>query len=259
MKTICAHSYKGGTGKTTLCVNIAAEAARRGFNVGLFDIDLRAPSLTTLFNYEPDYYVNDYFKSTSTLDEILSDVAPVYDLQGNLLVAFSSPEIQVISKMVSKGGQLIHINMLKALLSAVKKLQGENRLDLLVWDSSPGIEPWSVNAIIAADITFIVLKPSRLDRLGTQRMLQGIYHQLPEEKLFYLVFNRFVPGSAAEPLQQPTNNNYDVMATIPCYCDHVIASDEEIFVLSRPEHPFSNEIRSLVDRLEDQIPLHKKE
>ncbi len=253
MRKIVLHSYKGGTGKTILSANIAAEAARRGFKVGLFDLDFRAPSLTTLFNYEPECFLNDYFKGTFTLDEILIDVSSVYDLKGRFFIAFSSPEIQVIRKMIAKSGTY-HIDMLRALLSAVRKLQEENKFDLLVFDSSPGIEPWSVNAIIAADITFIVLKPSLLDRIGTKRMLMGIYQQLPKDKSFYLIYNRFIAGTDVKSI-----GNYPVQATIPCYCDHVIAADEEIFVLTKPDHPFSQDIRKLVDNVDERFSLHPKE
>jgi MinD-like ATPase involved in chromosome partitioning or flagellar assembly len=257
LRTIVLHSYKGGTGKTILSANIAAEAARRGLRVGLFDLDLRAPSLSTLFNYEPERYVNDYFRGDITLNEAIIDLSPIFDLEGHLWVAFSSPEIQVIRRMIAKSGTY-HINMLKALLTATKKLQDESKLDLLVFDSSPGIEPWSVNAIIAADITFIVLKPSLLDRMGTQRMLQGIYQQLPKDKTFYLIFNRFVTGTNLEAIAN-AHVRATIYATIPCYCDHVIASDEEVFVLTKPEHPFSQDIKKLVDILDDQFSLRSKE
>jgi chromosome partitioning protein len=48
-KTFAFHSYKGGTGKTTLITNVAALYAKKGFNVGLLDFDLYAPSLASYF------------------------------------------------------------------------------------------------------------------------------------------------------------------------------------------------------------------
>ena len=48
-KIIAVHSYKGGTGKTSLSVNLAATYARRGKKVCLMDLDFRAPSLHALF------------------------------------------------------------------------------------------------------------------------------------------------------------------------------------------------------------------
>ncbi|MCX6644506.1 MAG: P-loop NTPase, partial [Candidatus Bathyarchaeota archaeon] len=44
-KIIAVHSYKGGTGKTLLSVNLAATLAKNGKKVCIFDLDFRAPSL----------------------------------------------------------------------------------------------------------------------------------------------------------------------------------------------------------------------
>ncbi|MFQ6130262.1 MAG: ParA family protein, partial [Candidatus Hadarchaeaceae archaeon] len=42
---IAVHSYKGGTGKTLVSMNLASIFSRQGKNVCLVDLDLRAPSL----------------------------------------------------------------------------------------------------------------------------------------------------------------------------------------------------------------------
>jgi len=46
---ITVHSYKGGTGKTLLSVNLAAMFADRGKKTCLLDLDFRAPSLCVIF------------------------------------------------------------------------------------------------------------------------------------------------------------------------------------------------------------------
>jgi chromosome partitioning protein len=56
-KSIVFHSYKGGTGKTTLAANYAALLARKGFRVFLLDLDVYAPSLQTYFEAEPDRWI----------------------------------------------------------------------------------------------------------------------------------------------------------------------------------------------------------
>ena len=45
-------SGKGGVGKSTIAVNIAAELARAGKRVGLLDVDLHGPSIPTLLGME---------------------------------------------------------------------------------------------------------------------------------------------------------------------------------------------------------------
>ena len=47
-KCIAFHSYKGGTGKTTLAGNFAAVLAKLGFRVCLLDLDVYAPSLQSV-------------------------------------------------------------------------------------------------------------------------------------------------------------------------------------------------------------------
>lgn len=44
-KKILVLSGKGGVGKSTVAVNIAADLARKGFRVGLLDVDLHGPSI----------------------------------------------------------------------------------------------------------------------------------------------------------------------------------------------------------------------
>lgn len=51
VKTIIAvASGKGGVGKSTICANIAAGLAQRGFKVGLVDADIYGPSIPIMFD-----------------------------------------------------------------------------------------------------------------------------------------------------------------------------------------------------------------
>lgn len=49
---IAVASGKGGVGKSTICANIAAGLAKRGFKVGLVDADIYGPSMPLMFDVE---------------------------------------------------------------------------------------------------------------------------------------------------------------------------------------------------------------
>ena len=64
-KIIAVHSYKGGTGKTLLSVNLAATFAKMGKKVCVFDLDFRAPSLFAILKTpNADFWLNDYLNNT---------------------------------------------------------------------------------------------------------------------------------------------------------------------------------------------------
>ena len=75
-KIIAVHSYKGGTGKTLLSVNLAATFAKQGKKVGIFDLDFRAPSLFAILKAEnSEVWFNDYLNNTSDVDKILINLS----------------------------------------------------------------------------------------------------------------------------------------------------------------------------------------
>jgi Mrp family chromosome partitioning ATPase/DUF971 family protein len=57
---IAVSSCKGGVGKSTMAAHLAVELARRGFKVGLADVDIHGPSIPSLFHlYNVSIYANE--------------------------------------------------------------------------------------------------------------------------------------------------------------------------------------------------------
>jgi MinD-like ATPase involved in chromosome partitioning or flagellar assembly len=78
-KCIAFHSYKGGTGKTTIASNFAVLLARKGYRVFLMDLDVYAPSLQAYFEKEPVKWINDFFWNNAQVDDVLVDLTHTID------------------------------------------------------------------------------------------------------------------------------------------------------------------------------------
>src|SRR5215467_14976092 len=82
-KCIAFHSYKGGTGKTTLAANFAASLAKKGYKVFLLDFDVYAPSLQSYFEVDPKKWINDFLFEKAELKEVVLDLTPLIKGSGN--------------------------------------------------------------------------------------------------------------------------------------------------------------------------------
>src|SRR6478736_3963418 len=80
---IAFHSYKGGTGKTTIASNLSAFLAKKGYNVCLLDLDVYAPSLQIYFEQEPKKWINDYLYSDARIDDVMTDLSFVTHKDSN--------------------------------------------------------------------------------------------------------------------------------------------------------------------------------
>ncbi|HET8794424.1 MAG TPA: P-loop NTPase, partial [Nitrososphaeraceae archaeon] len=73
-KCIAFHSYKGGTGKSTISSNISVLLVQRGYNVLLIDMDVYAPTLQTYFSQEPNYWINNFLFNTAEFESVIYDL-----------------------------------------------------------------------------------------------------------------------------------------------------------------------------------------
>jgi len=214
--SIAFHSYKGGTGKTTIACNFAAQLAKMGNRVGLLDLDIYAPSIQTYFEIEPKRWLNNYLNSSADLSDVIIDgrqfvysgkVNPDnYDLKekstnidgGNLWLGFSNPRSEEILQLETTGTSTAR-EILKKLILLKEKMLTDLRLDYLVIDTSPGIRTWSINALAVSDILLLTLKSGDIDSKGTKRLVEDIYDTFTRHgSKSYLLYNR-VQGYCMPP------------------------------------------------------------
>ncbi len=198
-RSIAFHSYKGGTGKTTIACNLAAMLSLKGYNVSLLDLDVYAPSLHAYFEYSPKKWINDLLFENSDLNEIMVDMTSTltrYEVSknkkvGRLLVGFSNPQKEEIYKLEgSIKTANANIQILRRFVQLREDLISDYESDYVILDTSPGIRYWSINSLAIADILFLTLKYGDLDIEGTIKMANDIYGSFTKfGSKSYLVLN----------------------------------------------------------------------
>jgi len=183
-RCIAFHSYKGGTGKTTIACNLAAMLSLKGYNVSLLDLDVYAPSLHAYFDHSPKKWINDLLFENSDLNEIMVDMSSVLTRytadkpkrMGRLLVGFTNPQKEEIYKLEgSIRTANSNIQLLRRFVQLREDLISDYGSDYVILDTSPGIRYWSINSLAIADILFLTLKFGDLDIEGTIKMANDIY------------------------------------------------------------------------------------
>jgi chromosome partitioning protein len=288
-KCIAFHSYKGGTGKTTLACNLAALLVKNGYNVCLLDFDVYAPSIQTYFGITPNYWVNDYLDSNATIKDIMIDLTDtVYDLikkndkdkieqdslKGHLWVAFASSNKEEVLKLEGGGSETSSTRKqrFRKFILLREKLVSDYKADYIIIDTSPGIRYWSINALALSEIILLTLKMGDLDIDGTKRIASNLYESFTHfGAKSFLLCNRVggycIPHTftiykdTAGVMKIKKDQEVDVTKTlskdigmeiissIPCYCDIQFSRKEFLSVLEIPDHPFTKKIEDLIKLL----------
>jgi chromosome partitioning protein len=286
-KCIALHSYKGGTGKSTISSNLSASLAKKGLTAVLLDVDVYAPSLQDYFQWQPKKSINDYLFENANIDEVIHDLSPVLNKfrsndgeqsdssKGKLLVAFSSTskdEIYKLDGAVRQEGS--KIQLLRKFLMLREEIVSKYNADFIIIDTSPGIRYWSINSLAIADTILLSLKLDGIDLKGTRLLAKEIYDSLTKlGTKSYLLLNRAagyclppnLAGEQTSATQEMYNNTVgnqskvisklnadigmDTILSIPCYCDIQFDSNEFLTALRYPNHPFAGKIDALIEKL----------
>ena len=278
-KCIAFHSYKGGTGKTTIASNCAALLAKRGSKVALLDLDVYAPSLYTYFEKEPKKWLNDYLQGDADVEEVMTDVTQTIHRYpggvadgGKLWIGMCNVKKEEIYKMESntmEGSK----SQLRRFILLREQLISNYEPDYIIIDTSPGIRYWSINALAVADALFLTLKMGEIDIDGTNRLAAEIYSSLTKYGArSFLLLNRVagycVPDFAAgngdddHTVKEGSHDiagllsgktGMEVISSIPCYCDIQFSRKEFLTVLTQPAHPFTRQVEKLIDAVQIKV------
>jgi ATP-binding protein involved in chromosome partitioning len=205
VKTILSASVKGGVGKTTVAVGVAQALQRKGFQVGILDLDYRAPCVPIVLNIED-----------GVLGRTENDAMVPVQVEG--LHVFSMAFIWPASKCVQVEDNDATDDVRQLLAPGV--IAWPN-LDYLVLDSPPtssGIVRVALERSEAAG-ALIVSHPSRVSRADTVRTLDLFAEkQVP---VFGLISNQGIDEHGQDRFDLQDQDIIDLAArySLPwCFC-----------------------------------------
>ena len=163
MRTIAVMNQKGGVGKPTTSVNLAAGLAAAGRRVCLIDLDPQAHASLHLGVEAPPGTpsLHDVMLGHRSLSEIRRQVAPsLWVVPGNIDLAGLEQEL---------AGEVGRETILRG---KIDELQGSCAPDYCLIDCPPSLGVLTVNALAGVREVFITLQPHFLALQGLSKLLE---------------------------------------------------------------------------------------
>jgi MinD-like ATPase involved in chromosome partitioning or flagellar assembly len=246
-KALAFHSYKGGTGKTTVVTNLAAIYAAQGLRVCVLDFDLYAPGLSTYFRKTSNVYLNSVLRGEETIEKVLLDVSDEIGVSGKLYLGLSSPRKDDINEIEIHHDTKWHLTAIRRFFAAKKTLFDKYQLDYLFLDTSPG-----------------TINDTNIE--GTKQMTTDIYDTLNRfGSQYYLLANKIPNGMASQSFSVSASDIQEwekelsssmeipVIGSIPCFCDIQFSRHEFLFAIKQPDHPFSIKMHDIAATIHEAI------
>ena len=169
MKIIAVYHNKGGVGKTTSVVNLAAAISKKGKRVLVIDLDSQANTTfaTGLIKFDDEQF--DDIKDSNILHVLQSE--DFYQISEVARASqFSNPEIHVVPSHITLMNYEDELNRLDysrmILIQKLKKV--EDQYDIVLIDTPPSLNLYARIALIASDYLII---PSDLKPFANQGLI----------------------------------------------------------------------------------------
>ena len=168
MPAIAIVNQKGGVGKTTLTLGLAASAMERGIRTLVVDLDPQGNSSTGLGVWNPEKSVADAIDADreGAIIDVICGSSWQHDIHGAPAVAASSQRLSLTEPQLAAdpiGSQ----DRLQRALTGIEH-------ELVLIDCPPSLGLLTVNGLFAADRALVVTEPGAWSTDGVGRMFQTV-------------------------------------------------------------------------------------
>ena len=241
---ISIHSFRGGTGKSSICANLAALLALQGSRVAVVDSDIQSPGLHILFDLPPDamqYTLNDYLRGDREIEEVALPVTLAGDAR--LWLIPSSLNVGDISAILRFGFDVNRLN------SGLQMIRRRLNLDFLLVDTHPGLNDETLLSIAFSDLLLVALRLDQQDFQGTA-VTVDIARSLDVPNL-YTVVNKVLPRYDVDQVSDQVEQTFGVpvAGVLPLSEAMLELQSADLFLLRFPAHPWSDALRHTATRL----------
>jgi len=240
---VTVFSTKGGLGKTTISVNLAAEIVRARRKVFLMDLDLEFGNLSAFFGQSPKTSIADLVRRTGPMS--LSQIAEVASTDTSTGVPFlpSPPSADLAATVEGDAkkepGRTYVAEILELLRIAY---------DFVVVDSAPRFSEATIAALEMSQRVLMVTSPDVPALQATARGLEILVGRLgfPKEKLL-LILNRANSAIGLTPADITSFLDWPIAYRLPSDGDTAVrACNTGIpLVKARGRSPLARAIRDL--------------
>lgn len=242
-KTVILHTYRGGSGTSSLTANLAVLLAMRGARVGVIDADLYTPGLHLLFGITGEALTRTfntaYLQNGPSIAELAYDATHLLGDRGRLFVVPSSATLPALTQMLKESYNSIPLK--QASRQFIRALD----LDYLFIDTYPGIE---TSWVTFADLVLLVMRPDQQDFQGTAMLTTALEGRGGSLRV---ILNQVADRSQIENLRDQVERAYRVPVAGAFEWTREIAQTgtSRLFCLHYPEHPFTIGLRSLIAQI----------
>ncbi len=247
---ISVHSFRRGTGKSTLTANLAALLALGGWRVGVLDTNLQSPSQHILFGlpeHTIEFTLNDYVWGRADIRpaayDVTSSLGVTPAMRGQVWLVPASTQVQEIGRALREDFDARRLD------AGFHQLASELGLDVLLADTHAGVSDATLTIIAFSNTLVLNLRPDYQDYQGTGLIVE-LARKLGVPRTL-LILNEVLPAFDFAELKAQAEKSYrcPVAAVLPHTEEWLALGSAGLLALRFPNHPLTHELKRVAAEL----------